>query len=373
MQRKKKVLHVFKTYPPDTFGGIEKVIELLARGCDKHGWQSQIFCLTQDKSLVSTSLSDTVYRVKTSFEIASTPFSFGAFKVFWKLAQKADVLHFHYPYPFADILGLFIKKKPFVLTYHSDIVKQKWLKYIYLPFQAVFFSRVNEIVCTSLRYKNSSQTLRKYLDKTTVIHLGVEVAKKPTGAENIEKFDIKSPYALFLGTLRNYKGLEILLEAAKDIKTHIVIAGDGEMRQKLESVAKKNNLQNVQFVGRVSEDEKSCLLNSALCCVLPSNMRSEAFGMVLLEAAAHSVPLVTAEIGTGTSQINLDKVTGVVVKHSDPIALTEAINFLYENPVIAEKMGLQANLRFKNFFSATLMCFKYAQIYNKVLKEFDKN
>jgi rhamnosyl/mannosyltransferase len=172
------------------------------------------------------------------------------------------------------------------------------------------------------------------------------------------------PFFLFIGVLRYYKGLSTLIKASKQVKAKIIIAGEGPEGPSLRRMAKEMDCDNVEFVGRIDEMEKFRLLASCRAFVMPSHQRSEAFGMALVEGAIFSRPLVSCEIGTGTSFVNVDGKTGFVVAPNDPDALASALNRLLENEELAHHLGRAARSRYEILFSAEAFGKCYAQLYS---------
>ena len=315
-----------------------------------------------------------VTQARTNFELSSTPFSAEAFAKFRALAPSFDLIHYHYPYPFGDIIKLFSGiKKPSIVTYHSDIIRQRLLKHLYAPVQTIFLNSVDRIVCTSDIYLKTSRTLQKYRSKTTPVPLGLDEKSFPNASpEVIQKWQkkLEQPFFLFLGVLRNYKGVDTLLKAARGLNSKLVIAGDGPEFASLKSNAVALGLENVYFTGRITEDDKAALLELCQGLVLPSHLRSEAFGLVQLEAAMRSKPLICTELGTGTSFVNEHENTGLVVPPKNVDALRNAMNFMVYHPKIAARMGEEAHSRFTELFSAERMCNEYSRIYHEVIADY---
>lgn len=310
------------------------------------------------------------FQMHKDFEIASTGFSWQAIFKLKKILKSYDVIHYHYPWPFMDVVHfLLCIKTPSVVTYHSDIVKQQGLLQLYKPLQHWFLKRVNKIVPTSMAYVDSSQTLKRYKNKLHVIPLGInaEGFVKPS-SENLRRWKLKlnTSFFLFVGVLRYYKGLQYLIEAAKTAKALIVIAGDGPLLQELKLQVEREQVKNVIFVGAISDEDKSALLQLCTGFVFPSHKRSEAFGIALLEAAMVGKPLISCEIGTGTSFINQDKVTGFVVPPEDPIALSDAMNKLLQNPSLRDTMGKEAKARYRSIFTVDRMVKSYVKLYKSI-------
>lgn len=372
--KKINVLHVYKTYFPDSHGGIAETIRNLSNGMRKYNVTAEVLTMSPEPIPAPFSYQGTtVHQAKTTLELASTPISVDAFSMFRKLAPAFDIIHYHYPYPFADLLKFASwTKKPSIVTYHSDIVRQRVLKYAYAPIEKKFLNSADMIVCSSKKYAETSTNLIKYKDKVKTITLGLpDTSKSEPSAGSIAKWnDLKAnPFFLFLGELRSYKGINTLLDASAKCNTTIVIAGGGANQPKYQEIAKNKNLNNIIFTGSITEDEKNFLLSLCYGLILPSNFRSEAFGLVLLEGAMRRKPLISTEIGTGTSFINEHGKTGLVIPPSNPEILSNAINFLVDHPNKAAEMGRAARKRFTNLFTAEKMCSDYYILYQECLEK----
>ncbi|MGB6976951.1 MAG: glycosyltransferase, partial [Gammaproteobacteria bacterium] len=184
---------------------------------------------------------------------------------------------------------------------------------------------------------------------------------------------VGAEFILFIGVLRYYKGLFTLLEAARGLQVPIVIAGDGPLRKALHQCAQSYRLSHVHFTGAVNEIDKVALLQLSRAVVLPSHLRSEAFGISLVEGLAFGKPLISTEIGTGTSYVNQDNVTGLVVPGNDPNRLKMAMNTLYHDEMLAKQMGRAGLARYEENFSASLMGQRYAELYKTLANKASKN
>lgn len=367
-----KVLHCYKTYYPDTFGGIEQVIYQLAEGGVKENIQSKVFTHSPSFDIKESKLAHhSVYRVKTFLELASTPFSYSAIREFKELAKNADVIHYHFPYPFMDFMHFAAGiKKPSVVSYHSDIVKQKMLLRLYTPLMNRFLNSVDRIVAASPNYVESSPVLQQFKNKVEVIPYGLDKKfYQNNDPAVLLKWQARFPdgFFLFIGTFRYYKGLHILIEAAKNSRYPIVVVGAGPIEAELKSQAQRLGVNNIHFLGALDDSDKSALLQLCTCLVFPSHLRSEAFGISLLEGALYSKPLISSEIGTGTTFINIDRVTGLVVPPSDPVSLRKAMDEIWHNPNLASTYGAAALARFEALFTAEKMIQSYTRLYKSLL------
>ncbi len=367
-----KVLHFYKTYFPSSAGGVEQVISQIALSSASLGVNTEVLALSP--TMVERTIkidNHYVHRCRSDFEIASTPFSVSAFLRFRQLAKEADIIHYHFPYPFADLLHFITRvNKPTVLTYHSDIVKQKHLLKLYQPLMNKFLGSVDRIVATSPNYLKSSKVLARFQNKVSVIPIGLDKSTYPApDNDRLEYWQKKfgDKFFLFVGVMRYYKGLHILIEAAHNSDYPIVIVGAGPIEKELKDQIKNLDINNIYFIGFVSDEDKVALFTLSYAILFPSHLRSEAFGISLLEGAMYGKPLISSEIGTGTTYINIDGETGMVVPPSDPGALREAMDYLWNNPVVAKKMGERAEERYWDLFTADKMAKSYVDLYQSLL------
>jgi rhamnosyl/mannosyltransferase len=274
-----------------------------------------------------------------------------ALREFARLRAEADVIHLHFPWPFADVLLAAVRPRaPFVVTYHSDVVRQRILGQLYAPLMWRTFAVARAVVATSPAYAATSAVLAdaRLRGKVRVIPLGMDEASLAEADEGVlDRLGLEAdePFALFVGVLRYYKGLETLLEAAQGLPGRVVIAGEGPQGAALRARAEALGLKNVVFAGRVSDAEKAALLRACRLVVLPSHLRSEAFGMVLVEGAMCGKPLVSCEIGTGTTFVNVAEETGLVVLPGNAAALHAALARLLRDESLSQSLGQGARRR----------------------------
>lgn len=364
-----RVLHFYKTYKPDSMGGVEQVIGEICSGAAARGIPSDILTVSPDTSTVD--FGDHVhYRAKLDFKFASSYFSVASLSRLKTLAQNADVIHYHFPWPFADMAHFITRlNKPTVLTYHSDIVKQKTLLRFYQPLMFKFLGSVTKIVATSPQYAQSSPVLRRFADKVEVIPFGLnEKAYPPVSESKLQEWRdrIGPKFLLFVGMLRYYKGLHVLLDALKGSEYDVVILGGGPLESELKAQANALGLKHVHFVGALPDEDKFALLTLCHSLVFPSHLRSEAFGISLLEGAMYGKPLISCEIGTGTSYVNAAGETGLVVPPEDPVALRQAIDQIWNDTELATRMGKAARARFLKYFTSDEMADAYVDLYRRI-------
>lgn len=367
-----KVLHFYKTAFPDSYGGVEQVIDQIARGASTHGVNTDVLSLTAERVPRTIEINGySAHRARLDIQIASTGFSVSAFLRFSQLARQADVVHYHFPWPFMDVVHFAtMVKKPTVVTYHSDIIRQRELIKLYRPLMFKFLSGMSRIVATSPNYLATSDVLRKFKSKVSVIPIGLDKETYPIPApERMAYWSsiFGSKFFLFVGVIRYYKGLHVLLEAMQEADYSTVIVGAGPIEAELKAKAEKLGLRNIHFLGYLPDEDKTALLALCYAVLFPSHLRSEAFGVSLLEGAMYGKPMISSEIGTGTTFINIADETGLVVPPSDPVALRQAMAHLWEHPLQAAEMGARAEARYWQYFTAERMVRSYVDLYKDLL------
>jgi rhamnosyl/mannosyltransferase len=369
---------VYRTYFPDPPGGLQEAIRQIALSTRERGVEPRILTLSPTpRPTVIDYPEGQVIREKSWAAPASCDLGGpGSVIRYRQMVEWADVVHFHFPWPFADVLHLLGRtSKPTVMTYHSDIVRQKALGAVYGPLMRRTLRSMSAVVATSPAYARTSETLAACVSKERLktIPLGIidyRDAPQPIDAQrNIETrlgLVDGEPYFLALGVLRYYKGLHTLVEAARHVKARIVIAGSGPERERLAALAQQHGASNVVFAGQVTHDEKVALLKGCRAMVLPSHLRSEAFGMVLVEAAMFGKPMVCCEVGSGTSFVNEDGVTGFVVAKEQAPDLAHAMNALLDDDALTAAMGRAARARYETLFSGDALGNAYSALYQEV-------
>lgn len=345
------------------------MINQICSGAAKHGVQSEVLTVSDDTS--SIDFGDHIHhRAKLNVEIASSAFSWAALRRFSELAQNADVIHYHFPWPFADVVHFATRLgKPSLVTYHSDIVRQKFLLQFYKPLRNRFLASVDSIVATSPNYLASSEVLQRYKSKVEIIPIGLNPdSYSPPTAARLEYWRkrIGPKFFLFVGNLRYYKGLHILLDALRDAAYPTVVVGAGPVEKALHEQASRLRLDHVHFVGPVDDEDKVALLQLCHAVTFPSHLRSEAFGISLLEGAMFGKPLISAEIGTGTSYVNINEETGLIVSPNDPASLKTALDRIWSDDQLASRLGANARMRFEAEFTASKMAVRYVSLYRRL-------
>lgn len=366
-----KILHIYKNYYPLSVGGIEKHIYSLSESLYSYGIESAVLT-TQNSSPTHVARigKSPVHYFPSLIEIASCPISPSLLKNFRRLTRDFDILHYHFPWPFADLTDwLTGVNKPTVVTYHSDIIRQKWLKIFYYPLMRHFLDRTHAIIASSNNYLNSSPILKKYAGKVTVIPFGLDNSLYPPPLEEtVQSWQrrVGNNFFLFVGTLRYYKGLDFLLEAVHGTNIQVVIAGSGFEEAGLLQIKKEKKMNNVTFVGSITENDKAALYQLCRASVAPSHLRTEAFCMSLLESLIYGKPAISTELNTGTSFVNRHQLTGLVIPPASPQAIKEAMRLLLTDEALYQRLKQGTQKHYQENFDVSLMRDKHIQLYNTI-------
>ncbi|MDP1708838.1 MAG: glycosyltransferase [Gammaproteobacteria bacterium] len=369
---KQRVLHLYRTYFPETQGGLQESIRQLCLATAPLGVDNTIFALARQPEPHDMILPEgRLVRARSWLEIASCDFgAWAALRRCRAAANQCDIIQIHYPWPFADMLLPFIRQRnqPVVVTYVSDIVRQQGLGLLYAPLRRYLLGAATRIVASSPNYIASSEILRAYQDKLACIpHC---LADTPPPAPDLcahWEAQLGRDFFLFVGVLRYYKGLNFLLAAASQVKTPIVIVGEGPEGDRLRQRVQDLGLLHVHFLGALPDADKIALFSLCRGVVFPSHLRSEAFGITLLEGARAGKPLICCDIGTGTTWINVHGETGLAVPPADPGALAQAMNRLATDPALCDRLGRGAYARWREHFSPPAVGAAYRQLYDELV------
>ncbi len=368
-----RILHIYKDYYP-VLGGIENHVRSLAEGqvAAGHDVTVLVTSLTR-RSQIETLEGVRVVKASRLATVASTPISIDL--ALWLRRLPADIAHLHFPYPVGEVaLWLAGRARRTVLTYHSDVVRQAGILRVYRPLMRRLLRRADRILATSPQYIASSPYLSELREKVTVVPLGIDLGPflaQDTAGRAAFRARYGTPLLVFMGRLRYYKGLDVLLAAMPQLpQARLVVGGSGPMGAEWQALAGRLGLADrVHFLGDVSDADQRTLYQAADVYVLPATHRSEAFGIALVEAMASGAPVVTTEIGTGTSFVNQHGVTGLVVPPHDPAALAEAIQGLLADPTRRRQMGDAARARALAEFDRPTMLARVAAVYQTVLTQ----
>jgi rhamnosyl/mannosyltransferase len=369
-----------KYYWPPHLGGVEHHLSMLASGLAARPGNSAVAIVANEGRETLRERIDgvDVLRVGRTFAYASTPVAPtmpAAIRSFAKAAERPDIFHLMFPYPWGETSWLLSGAPgPSVLTYHSDIVRQKVLGAAYRPLLRRVLDRVDRIIVGSPPMIANSETLAPYADKCRVVPFGIETERfEPTAAVLARAAELRGehrrPVVLFVGRLIYYKGADVLVRAMADVDADLVMVGAGPLQAELESTAAALGMADrVTIVPPVVDDELAAWYRAADVFCLPSVARSEAYGLVQLEAHASGTPVVSTDLPTGVPWVNVDGETGLVVPPSDAPALAAALRTLLTDAGLRARMGAYARERALATFGVQAMVDGTLAVYDEVLR-----
>lgn len=373
-----KILHVYKDYPP-ILGGIENHVKLLAEGQAQYGHTVTALVTNPVGARTTRTVENAVAVIRAGrlATVASTPLSPA---LAWQLSrQRPDVIHLHFPYPVGEVSQWLLRRgSATVLSYHSDIVRQAGILRFYRPLLRRVLAFVDAIIIGSPPMRGSAY-LAEHQAKLRLIPYGIPLGHfgaQPAAVDlaRIQKRYLDqsaaaaTPRLLFVGRLRYYKGLDTLIRALPDIPGQLWVVGVGPMAAEWKALAQACGVSDrITWLGEVSDADLPALYHLADLFVLPASHPSEAFGLVQVEAMAAGVPVICTELGTGTSYVNQDGVTGRVVPPRDPVALAAAIRELWADPAKLAAMSIAARARVEAEFAQAVMVERVLEVYQNLL------
>ena len=375
-----RILHLAKFYPPE-FGGIEFVTESLSKGAASAGHNVNVVCFTARNSVdaYESNASVKIFRAPISIKVDSQPLSFKYMLYAFLFWFRSDIIHVHYPNILAAVLVLvFPFGKKIIVHWHSDVIgRSKVLTFLIRFIERCMLMRSSRVIATSQPYFEKSSSLSRFSEKVIVIQIGIppvrDEEEECTKSEEIARFFGNKRIVLSVGRLVDYKGFNILIGAAKSFPgdTIVVIVGEGPLKNLLQEQINQEKLQSkVLLLGKISRHELNSLYKAASLFCLTSRNRAEAFGVVLLEALAHAVPVVATDIiGSGVGWVNLHGVSGFNAKPNDIESFSHFCNLILNSPALHETFSRNALKRFSSLFTEERAISGVLRLYSEVISD----
>lgn len=379
---KLKILHVSNYYPPH-IGGIETVCYDFCGAVKKLG-EVHVVCFNDQPDTVIEEIDGIkVTRVGIQAKIASQALAKGYGEVLHKELKEfnPDIVHFHYPNPYAShyLLKAFKRigfKGKFVLHWHADIIKQKLLRLFFVSQNKKLLERADLVLATSPAYLEGTDYLPRYKEKVKVLPLCVGSARDPI-SESVKKAAavIREEYAgkkigFFFGRHVKYKGLEYLIEADRYLPSEeyvLLVAGSGPLTEKLKKKAML--FSNIRFLGRLSDGEVNAYLSACDFFAFPSITRNEAFGISLAEALYFGKPAVTFTVpGSGINWVSVNCETGYEAPNRDAKAYASLIIKMFSGSDY-EVFSKNAKERAERYFTRDCFESNALSIYKSLMQE----
>jgi rhamnosyl/mannosyltransferase len=361
-----------KFYPPH-HGGIETLLRSLCRGLATRG--VEVDCIVANDTPRTVHENDRGARIHRMASFGQL-FSTSLCPAYLNAARRhpADIWHAHFPNPLVDLVCLTGRRDvPLVLSYHSDVVRQNKMMWVYRLSLLRLLDRADRIVVATPKHLEHSAWLSAFQEKCEVIPYGINHERFAATADCLRQAEeLRAqagglPILLNVGRLVGYKGQRHLVEAACQLKAMVWIVGTGPLRHELEGLAMKLGVaERVRFWDSVDERQLPVFLHASEVFVFPSITPNEAFGIAQVEAMACGKPVVSCALASGVPFVNLDGITGLVVPPSDTPALARAIQRLLDDASLRRCLGEAGRRRALDEFSEPVMVERYWRLFEKV-------
>jgi ABC-type polysaccharide/polyol phosphate export permease/glycosyltransferase involved in cell wall biosynthesis len=347
--RRLSVLHIFKIYYPDLFGGTLSVIRDICAGLKEKFVFGVLVCSNSggQRRIVVNDVS--VERVRSLGEVLSLPFAPTYPLRLWRRMATHDLLVLHAPFPLADLvfaLGIG-RKRPLVVHWHADVVTHAAFKRFVEPLMRRTLRRAEAIIVSDAILLSETPLLREFADKCHVVPFGVDVSKYDLPPPRHS--DVKAGrgrLVLACGRLVPYKGFDVLIRAAVGQTFEVWIVGEGRERLRLEKMIRSLGVgDRVCLLGSIPDCELAKLMHIADVFVMPSVTAAETFGLAQLEAMAAGRPIINTSLDTAVPHVARHGIEAITVPPGDHERLAEAIDVLIRDPERRERMGRAARQR----------------------------
>lgn len=368
-----RILQLGRYYPPH-MGGIETVIFEITEGLNGRGIQCDVLCSNKTAALeISKYPNYVVIRTSSLANFLSTSISFQLISQLRKIIANYDIVHLHHPDPMATLALLLCNPRTkIVVHWHSDIVRQKFALFFYKPIQNLLIRRSDKIIATSANYAKSSQHLKHCQHKIEIVPIGIRADFKLNKTRLQELRDkYKGRKVIFsLGRHVYYKGFEYLVESATFLGDDymILIGGEGPLYNELDHKVRSLGLSSkVQLLGKISPDDMAPLFELCDIFCMSSVERSEAFGVVLIEAMSFGKPVVATNIpGSGVNWVNAHNETGLNVEPKNPRALADAFVEICSDRERYNLFSARSKERFESTFTRGQMLKSLITLYSNL-------
>ncbi|QOZ53459.1 glycosyltransferase [Bradyrhizobium sp. CCBAU 53338] len=355
LPRRPSVLHIFKIYYPDLFGGTLTVIRDICASL-QDAFASAVLVCSQSAEKRQIVVNDVpVERVRSFGNVLSLP---AAPTYPWRLWQKIaehDLLALHAPFPLADLVFAFGfgRKRPLVVHWHADIVTHAGLRWLIQPLMRRTLRLAKAIIVSDRVLVDETPLLREFADKCQVVPFGIDTDVYDWPKIEPHHVNDRGRLVLACGRLVPYKGFDVLIRAAVNRNFEVWIIGEGAERARLEQLISELGLgDRVRLLGSVNDCERIKLMCLADVFVMPSVTNAETFGLVQLEAMAAGRPVVNTALDTAVPRVARHGMEAITVPPGDAEALGEAIDTLISDPERRRRMGLSARTRAVSRYSA---------------------
>ena len=369
-----RILHIYKTFKNSNAGGVERVINNICSHTENIT-QSTILVCNENSSLTDKiNISNEISIIKSqSFgNLFSMPLSLTfLLNIHKEIRKNYSIILCHYPMPLTDIMiSLFYNKKKntnqkLFYWWHSDIINQKFLKYIFYPFIFLSLKKIDKIIVSNVAIVKYSPILKYFENKIEVIPFYIEKFPFNNNEDDYKiEQNINSQFGNFIlsvGRLVSYKGFNILIQSYHKIFNDnltnpkipkLIIIGNGKCNKQLNLLIKKLKLENNIFIlNNISDNEIKYFFKLCEFYVLSSISSAETFAISQVEAMQFGKAIINTNLKSGVPYVAVNNIEAVTVEPNNINALANAITKLIFNTELRNKLGKNAKIKFDKEFN----------------------
>ena len=371
-----RVAH-FAKYAFARIGGMERHVGILTRALAARGVDVTVFAYDPSGTAKPRMVDGVrVEPVPTLLHFSSQSLAPALITRSRRIARERrfDVLHQHWPDPFAHIAATLVPGRPAqVVSWHSDIVRQKLLRPIYRAIAPRFLARPDAIIGATQAHLRSAQMDRfAPLERRHVIPYSIDISPfeaTPRVAQDAHALRVRyggGPLIFALGRHVYYKGFEVLIRAMAKVPAVLLLGGEGPLTSQLRQLAMSVGAK-VEFVGTIPEEILPAYYHASDVFCLPSVAQTEAFGLVQAEAMASGKPLVNTALGTGVNELAPHDVCALTVSPGDEHALAEALVRMLLDVKLCQRLGSAGLERVRTCFAVDVMVEKTLDLYHELI------
>lgn len=346
-------------------GGIELVAKMLSKAHMEIGDKVSVLSFGEGEKNYTGEFSESVTQLHCDIKLFSAPINLKYLLAFKSYLSNLDVdkIYVHLPNPYMHHLlwmnRELIKNKKIKLSliYHSDIANHKFLGPLYDSYLTWTMGIYDEVICSSEKLWKSSFVLNKVSEtKKRIIPFCID------GKQEFVHRKKFTGQLLSIGRFVPYKGFSFIINALKNTQYNLKIIGDGPLKEELERDIEKNLINNISLLGQVSDEEKTTLLDESEVLIVPSINRSEAYGMIIVEAFERGLPVIASDIDSGVTFLVESGVRGEVFEVLSKDSLLECLKKFEDEPALIAKYSKNG----RDFFDQHLSYEKFKENISKL-------
>lgn len=372
----KKILHAYKVFHPDSFGGIPEVLHQIISAIRPS--IAHHLLVTRGKfgfARRAHAPGLTIEYLCSAGMVVGQPISPHYPFRLWFAAWRAKLLVCHLPFLWADlaVLGFLPRRLPLVLHWHANIAEEMKIFPLLQPLLDHTLRRAQKIIVSDESLINHSKLLNGHRDKCEIIPLGIDVDKwgkiSPSDQLRIDQLRQNFPrMVVSVGRLVSYKGYDVLIRAMLEVDAQLFIIGEGPEYAALNNLIAALNLgHKVQLLGRCSDEVVRDYLHAAKVFAFSSVTVAESFGIAQLEAMACGCPIVNTNLASAVPNVARHGQEALTVAPSDAHGLADSMTKLLNDPELAERLRQNGARRVREIYTTERFVEKTYAVYDALM------